>query len=368
MRVHLVTDQFCLGGGIEHIFMIVQGLPGIEFHVFGEAGPAVEKFKGMPHVVIHDQGFNPGEITSGSPGIIHIHHLRPLDMLFNHSLRKNRYGVPIIFTVHGLHIHKYEFCRTIRARLAYFSRFHLEKRLFKQVNQVIAVSREDQVFMQQEYGLTNVTYLTNGIDLTRIMVTANRTKKEIRQALGVPERAFVFVTAARFNFQKGYDIFLKALASIKGLLEREGCFFLLAGDGEEWAAMKKMSQDLGVEKYMRFLGARGDVYDIIRCGDVFLLPSRWEGLPISLLEAGILKTPVIASATYGNREIIKPGCGILFKNLDSQDLGRVIGEVLAGQYRLDTFVENLYHEVRSNYDLIKMLKGLTSLYKGYSLV
>jgi glycosyltransferase involved in cell wall biosynthesis len=129
--------------------------------------------------------------------------------------------------------------------------------------------------------------------------------------------------------------------------------------------MKHLSHNLSVSEYITFLGARTDVYDILKAGDVSLLPSRWEGLPIILLETGLLKVPVIASDTYGNREIIKENNGILFKNLDSCALAGVIQDVLDNKYDLNVYSQNLYKEIHKNYNLKKMLSGLSEIYNRF---
>jgi glycosyltransferase involved in cell wall biosynthesis len=140
------------------------------------------------------------------------------------------------------------------------------------------------------------------------------------------------------------------------------CHFIFVGDGSELEAMEQLSERLSVSQYIRFLGPRTDVYDILRAGDVFLLPSRWEGLPIVLLETGLLKLPVIASNTYGNREILKETNGILFKNRDTHELAGVIKDVLENKYDLTQYTENLFKEVQANYNLQKMLSGLKEIY------
>jgi glycosyltransferase involved in cell wall biosynthesis len=361
MRIHLVTDRFSLGGGIEHIYQIVKGLEDIEFGIFAQPGPAVDKFKGLTNVEIHDKGYSPGYVMEKSPHLVHIHHLRPLLAFFKNPLAS--YRVPVLFTAHGLHIHKYEFIPSLKARLSYFLRFQLEKRIFARPRRVIAVSREDQRFLEERYHLGNVAYLTNGIDFSACAAVERQAKQELRRKLELPADDFLFVTVARFDFQKGYDILLYALASLKESLEKHRCRFIWVGDGNEFQAMKQLSRQLSVSSCIDFLGARANVYEILKAGDVFLLPSRWEGLPIALLEAGLLKVPVIASATYGNREIINESNGILFKNRDSRDLARVIMEVLDNPHDLTAYGENLFREVKTHYHLETMLTGLRKIYR-----
>jgi glycosyltransferase involved in cell wall biosynthesis len=364
MRIHLVTDQFSLGGGIEHIYQITKGLEDIQFGVFGQPGLAVEKFKGLEHVEIHDKVYTPGHVMEKSPDIVHIHHLKPLVSFFKNPLVK--YKVPILFTAHGLHIHKYEFFDSPRAKISYRLRFQLEKRVMRKPSRIIAVSQEDKHFLEEKYGLTNVIYLTNGIDFSFVTTAKQPSKKQLRKQLGLPADDFLFITVARFDFQKGYDILLNALSIIKDTLKNTHCSFIFVGDGSEFEAMKQLGERLSVSQYIRFLGARSDVYDILRAGDVFLLPSRWEGLPIVLLETGLLKLPVIASDTYGNREILKETNGILFKNRDTQELARVIKDVLENKYDLPAYAGNLYKEVQANYNLGKMLTGLKEIYFNFA--
>ncbi len=362
MRVHLVTDQFNLGGGLEHIYQIARGLKDFHFRIFADGGDAAEKFNHLENVDVYDNGYAPGDLLAGEPDVIHFHHLRPLLTFFKNPFAC--YDVPVVFTVHGLHIHKYEFFSTLKSRLGHFFRFQLEKRLFRKPNRVIAVSREDKAFMETQYRLKDVKYLTNGIDFSAVVEGAEERKSrdELRKRLGLSVDEFLFVTVARFNFQKGYDIFFQALWRLKEFLKGKRCRFLLVGDGEIFDEMKALAGELGIDEYVTFLGARKDVYDLVAAGDVFLLPSRWEGLPIVLLEAGLLKAPVLASDTYGNREILGNGRGVLYRNLDVGDLAETIKGALDGKYDLEGNADALFKEIGEGYSLDKMLAGLCDLY------
>jgi glycosyltransferase involved in cell wall biosynthesis len=367
MNIHLVTDEFSLGGGIEHIYQVAKGLTEIKFRIFAQPGNAVKKFQHLENVEIHDKGYHPSYVMEKKSNLVHFHHLRPLLSFFRNPMGRGKYNVPIVFTAHGLHIHKYEFYNSIRGKINYFLRFHLEKWLLSKADRIIAVSREDKGFLEEKYHLKNVSYLTNGIDFSALNAgsRASQNKADLRRKLDLPMDDFLFVTVARFNFQKGYDILIKAISLVKDTIKKHKCRFIFVGDGSEFERVKLLSQNLSVYEYIIFLGARTDVYDILKAGDVSLLPSRWEGLPIILLETGLLKIPVIASNTYGNREIIKEKNGILFKNLDSEALATVIQDVLENKYDLDVYSENLYNEIHKNYNLEKMLTGLRHIYSSY---
>ncbi len=380
MFIHMVTDRFEVGGGIEHIYQVVKGLKKFNFRIFGEPGNAIHMFDNLENVETFPIGYSPSNVLAPGiqpqPDLVHIHQMRPM-FSFARQTGAITHGIPVIFTAHGLHIHKYEFYGSLTSKLKYWARFFIEKRMLRKPGQILAVSREDQVFLEEKYGLSNVTYLTNGINFGGIReIGQGLTKKEMRKKLDLPDADFLFTTVARFNFQKGYDILLPAIALLKDMLsasdknsKQRKAHFLFIGAGPEFGKMQQLAQALGISPYVSFLGEREreEVYQIVKASDVFLLPSRWEGLPIVLLETGLLSTPVLASATYGNREILSDDRGILFRNLDVADCAGKIGEIIQGKYDLEAYASALYQEVERNYNLDKMLTGLEKIYSSYNV-
>ena len=362
MKIHIVTDQFIVGGGIEHIYQIVKEMKEVQFGIFAKSGNAVEKFQGLQNVKIYERGFTPGYVLKEKPDLVHIHHFRSLFSFLKNPLAK--YHTPIIFTAHGMHVHKYEFSRSIASCFKYFLRTNLEKKLLKRIDQVIAVSREDKQFMEAKYNLKNVFYLTNGLDFSNVKIPLDP-KNVLRERLNLPEDYFLFVTVARFNFQKGYDILIQSIHLLNDILKQKKVKFVFVGEGEEFEMMKNLCKELSISEYIIFLGERTDVFDIVKACDVFLLPSRWEGLPIVLIETGILKVPVVASDTYGNREILNGNRGIVFKNEDTAALSRVIRRIITGKVDLDGYSERLFEEIKANYNLKKMISGLRNIYLSY---
>ncbi len=377
MNVHMITDRFSMGGGAEHIFQVVKGIREIDFRIFAypassghpaESERVMSKFKALNNVLLDDEGYVPGSVLQNKPDIIHFHHLLPLFHFYKNPFRQHK--VPVIFTAHGLHIHKYEFSnqqwlQKASSRIKYILRFILEKYLLKQVDRIIAVSREDELFIQSEYQLNNVTYLTNGIAIDCLGISDSVSRTELRKSLNLPVDCFLFMTVARFNFQKAYDFLINTIGPIGGFLKENKVRFILVGGGAEFDRIQKMVVDLGLSSFVSFLGERTDSLKLIKAGDIFLLPSRWEGLPIVLLECGLLQVPVIASDTYGNREIIGQDNGILFKNLDGPELIKVIKKAVNREYDWDPLIKNLKREVQQNYSIEKMLAGLRAIYNSF---
>jgi len=363
MRIALVTDSFKTGGGLEHIYQIAKGIPDIEFLIFGEKGEGIEKFNGLLNVKLFPDGFTPALVLKHKPDIVHIHHLRPLASFFLNPLYF--YKIPIIFTVHGLHIHKYEFIKRFSSRPRYILRFYLEKYLFHRVTRIISVSKEDREFLIERYNLNGqkVGYIPNGIDCTKIE-NIKLPKQEVRDVLNLPKDCFIFLTVARFDFQKGYDVLVKAVALIKNYLKNKKVKFVLVGSGEELENIKKLVQEEGIDRYFVFAGNRQDVHLFLKAADCFILPSRWEGLPIALIEAGYAKLPVIASNTYGNREVIDDKqTGVMFINECPYDLSLKIRDFMENYSEALIYGLELYRKVKKEYSLEKMVRELRNLYE-----
>jgi glycosyltransferase involved in cell wall biosynthesis len=113
------------------------------------------------------------------------------------------------------------------------------------------------------------------------------------------------VCPARLEEQKGHDVMLDALAEVR----RRGLEWVVAfaGDGSRRAALEERARALHVEGAVRFLGQLDDLGPLLMAADVVVLPSRWEGLPLSLLEALARGRPVVASAVGGVPEVVEDG-------------------------------------------------------------
>ena len=171
----------------------------------------------------------------------------------------------------------------------------------------------------------------------------------------------VFGSLGRLTEQKNYSLLIRALSKIKG----SNFKFLIAGEGELRGSLQKEIDSLGINSRIELVGVKKDVRSFLASLDFFILPSKWEGLGIVLLEAGLARLPVLASNTGGISEIVSNGkSGILFKNESVSDLTEKINYFLNPNNRekLDFLGENLYNRVVSDFDIKKMIKKYEEVY------
>lgn len=171
----------------------------------------------------------------------------------------------------------------------------------------------------------------------------------------------IILTVARLVKQKGISYLVKAANLVPE------AFFLLAGDGPDRSALETQAQALGLKERVRFLGHREDIPELLSICDLFVLPSLFEGLPLSILEAMAAGKPVIASAIGGVSEVITDGkTGILAPSEDPYALAAAIYKILKDQTFAGKIAKAGQEHVSLYFSINHMVNGVLEIY-GESL-
>jgi glycosyltransferase involved in cell wall biosynthesis len=134
--------------------------------------------------------------------------------------------------------------------------------------------------------------------------------------------------AKHLRYTYGPDILLRAIALLAPRYPR--LRVLLAGDGD-WPQLKIMAHNLGINDVVLFVGhiAHNAMPDFLSQGDIFVMPSRWESLGVSALEAAAMELPVVASRTGGIPEVVHDGVtGLLVPPEDPNALAKALEHLL----------------------------------------
>jgi glycosyltransferase involved in cell wall biosynthesis len=145
----------------------------------------------------------------------------------------------------------------------------------------------------------------------------------LRAALTGGRSRPIALTLARLDPQKGLPYLVQAAAELPSVQ------FVLAGEGSERSALEADIRALGLQDRVRLLGQRDDAAALLDACDVFVLPSLFEGLPVSVLEAMAAGKPVVATAVVGTTEAVVDGVtGLLVAPRDPTALARAISRLL----------------------------------------
>ena len=159
----------------------------------------------------------------------------------------------------------------------------------------VALSPEVQRTIASFYGLPEekIPVIYNGVDLCRCLPKTTYTLSEPVQLLHI----------GRFNHQKNHKGLLDAFAKI--LRRHPNCCLNLLGDGELEAETKTYACQLGISEKVIFHGSQSEVHPYLHNADVFLLPSNFEGMPMTIIEAMGTGLPIVASAVGGVPDMLE---------------------------------------------------------------
>ena len=130
---------------------------------------------------------------------------------------------------------------------------------------------------------------------------------QLRKELLGKDGKLLIVVVARITYQKGIDILIKVVERMNQY--RRDIRIVVVGDGVLWDEMRALSKSTGVDHLVRFVGYSKEPCAYLHASDLFLLTSRWEALPISIVEAFRAGLPVIAADTSGVEELVDSSVG-----------------------------------------------------------
>jgi glycosyltransferase involved in cell wall biosynthesis len=194
----------------------------------------------------------------------------------------------------------------------------LIKRLYPTFDLIICQSKPMANDFEKNYNISpkHLKIINNPIDTE--VVYHKALKADIKPKIA----AFRFVSVGRLAHPKGFDTILHILSTLT-TIDFE---YFIIGDGEERDALEALAHDLGLSQRVTFLGVQSNPFGWVASADLYLLPSRMEGFPNVLIEAGAVGTPSIAFSCGGiSEEIIDENInGIVVKDGENQAFGDAI--------------------------------------------
>lgn len=278
------------------------------------------------------------------PDIVHSH---SVDMGFIMSFACKKYGVPIINTCHGVTFNDLRW-GFLKCQL---DKFLLRKSKF---NKIITVDENSLKDFEKEK-IRNVIYVSNAVEILKIRKTQIKSRK------------IKIIFVGRLEEVKGIIYLINAVNQLKNKnLDFE---IDIIGVGSLEDALKEEIRKKNLKKYFNFLGTKTqkELINLYSNSDIFVLPSTWEGFPVTILEAWNFKLPVIATNVGGvskvctnnknaliipskNSEAIK---NAMLKLIEDKNLrkklgvnGRKLVEEKYGWEKVNRKIEEIYKKAR----------------------
>jgi len=300
------------GGGIaRHVLDLSQSLRemGHDITCAGSAGVLLDKnidpgFFLLPIVSVSDaSGAVPARMLNAFRCARLLRkelHRQPVDLIHCHEsapalvarLATLRMRIPILLTFHGSEPGRVKQFGAIGRRCA---------------QTVITPSRHCAEDLHERGGVPSDRLRVIGLGIKPApKADSDQVSRTRTELLGKDGKTLV-VVVARATYQKGLDILVHVVARV--LQRRDDVHFVIAGEGPLIDSIRLLAREQKVDQHMHFVGHTASPYTLLHSADLFLLTSRWEALPISIVEAMRTGLPVVAADVGGVREMVDSTTG-----------------------------------------------------------
>lgn len=206
--------------------------------------------------------------------------------------------------------------------------------------------------------IENVVLIHNGIDINKFDIAIDCAKK--RKELGIDVNDYVVVSVGRLVAQKNMQELIRVASEINNMTMRNKIIFLIVGDGSERKRLEQMAKGLN---NVIFLGKRSDIAEILIISNIFVLPTLFEGLSNSILEAMAVGLPVITTDTKENRDIIiDQENGFLVSKSDAVKMSKIIIDVADNKSLEQKIKINAQKTIRDKFGIQKSVNEFNEVF------
>lgn len=223
------------------------------------------------------------ELLKLKPDVLHIHLEELEDVYRNADILKD---TKLVYTCHNL---PERMIGEQRPKERDACRFLLDNDNL----QIIALHDEMANEINEGFNITNTKVIRNGIDFNRFN-KLTKSKEEIRKEFNISGDAYLIGHIGRFTYQKNHEFLINVFNEVLKLNDK--AHLLLIGEGKLKVDVELQIEKLGIKDKVTIISNRSDIPELLNAMDVFVFPSRWEGLGIVLIEAQVSGTPCIVSS------------------------------------------------------------------------
>lgn len=261
-------------------------------------------------------------------------------------------GFCALFTIYGNSKKKYHWLHTDYSMYDCTSHYHdLFSEVLPQFNNIVAISNSVATKFKEVYPVNNVIVINNIIDKDKIIRMSNE------DDILFDEHKLNLISVGRFHEMKGYSRLVEVLNQLNIDKKLDNVVVRLIGDGEEYSVVKKKIEEYNLSDKVILLGRKSNPFPYVKKSDCFLMCSLYEPFGLVILEAMILKVPVLALDVLSIREIFKDSYGAIYPN-DETGLYNGIVDVIKNKNKWQEYKKNL---ANYNYDVKKIINKIEEL-------
>jgi len=200
-----------------------------------------------------------------------------------------------------------------------------------------------------------------------VFISVDGAKQAMAKQIGMPLPEFskktVIGTIAELHPNKGLQYMVNAMTDI--INKHPNAISVIVSDGQEKSALHMLIREKKLEQYVFLAGYMDAAAEYLKAFNIFILPSIKEGLPYTILEAGMASLPVIATTVGGIPEIIDDmKSGVLVQPKNPRELAHAMSFMIEHPLLRREYGQALHEKVKKDFSLEKMVKETEGVYGG----
>lgn len=184
---------------------------------------------------------------------------------------------------------------------------------------------------------------------------------DLRQTYNLDEKSKLIFTAGRLDYQKGFDLLIDVAVMAKQ--QNQNWQIIIAGKGKLKNHLVSLSEKNKVSDMIHFIGFSDQVSSLLAFADVFVLPSRFEGMPNALLEAMAMHKACVATKVNGSPELVENGVsGFLVESENVSQLFDKLDKLLSNENLRKSMGVKAHLRVENHFSIPTMIDNLENLF------
>jgi glycosyltransferase involved in cell wall biosynthesis len=371
LKIIQMIDSLEQGGAQKLIYDLMFFLKNdFDFYVLSfSGGPYEKKFKdlGLPVSVlgIHSEkvGFKyPCNVIKAKAWLEDNYQKIKPDIIQAHGIGADIWArwvapkdVKIIQTVHLA-----EAFRGNLLNLKGLKHYFFDHLFYKKTQKIVAVSEAvKKAIVKEGFDSKAIQVIHTAIETKKYFFNPEF-KEKFRSEFKIDDQTVVLGSVGRLEWVKGFDVLIKAFALINKEIPNTELF--IVGEGAERKKLEALIAQFNLQNKVHLLGLRQDVAQILNLFDIFVSSSRWEGLPLVILEAMANHKPIIATDAGGTPEVIKNNLtGVMIKQENSKLLAGKINFLIKNPKQAQKLADNAF-AAATDFDISKMAAKYKKIY------
>lgn len=275
-----------------------------------------------------------------------------LTILAARKFQKN-HNTKVIHTAHGFWFFK-------GSPIVNWMFYPITKYCAKYTDCLITINKEDYELAKSKMRADNI-FLVNGVGFNNKFNKKNEVadRHAYKKKYGINENTIMLLSVGELNDNKNHRLVIEALSDLR----EKNVVYYIAGEGDLHDKLEEYVKEKNLDNTVKILGFREDVDELMRAADIFVFPSKREGLSVSLMEAMASSLPCIVSDVRGNNDLIDENGGILFESNNLEELKRALIKLLYNDDKRE--IMGNYNKEKSNeYSVEKVLPIMKKIYSN----